>query len=73
MKQFVLTILFTSVMVLVNAQGSNEIEMADAMRASGKIYVVVGVVFVIFLGLFLYLIRIDRKITKMEKEIYNKV
>lgn len=55
------------------AQSGNGIEMADVMRSSGKIYVVVLVVFVIFLGLFLYLIKLDRKISKMEKEIENKI
>ena len=43
-------------------------EMADTMRSNGRIYVVVAVVLVILLGLILYLIRLDRKITKLEKE-----
>ena len=42
-------------------------EMASAMRANGKIYVVVAVVVIILAGLFLYVIRLDRKISKMEK------
>lgn len=41
-------------------------EMADALRASGKIYVVVGVVLLIFIGVVVYLIRMDRKISKLE-------
>lgn len=40
--------------------------MASAMRESGKIYVVVGVVVLIFIGLLIYLIRLDRKIGKLE-------
>jgi len=44
------------------------VEMADAMRASGKIYVVVAVVGIIFAGIVLYLINIDRKLKKLEKE-----
>jgi CcmD family protein len=43
-------------------------EMADVMRADGKIYVVVVVLATIFAGIFAYLIHIDRKITKIEKE-----
>ena len=43
-------------------------EMADAMRSNGKIYVVVAVVLTILLGLIAYLIRLDRKISKLEKE-----
>lgn len=37
------------------------------MRAEGKIYVVLAVVLTILAGLFIYLIRIDRKISKLEK------
>ena len=42
--------------------------MADEMRSNGKIYVVVAVLVTIFIGIILYLIRLDRKITKLEKE-----
>ncbi len=43
-------------------------EMADAMRSNGKIYVVVLVLATIFAGIILYLVRLDRKITRMEKD-----
>lgn len=43
-------------------------EMADAMRADGKIWVVVAVLAIIFAGIFAYLIRLDRKITRLERE-----
>lgn len=43
--------------------------MADEMRSNGKIYVVVAVLTTIFLGIILYLIRLDRKLSKLEKEI----
>lgn len=49
------------------AQG-NSAEMADLMRSNGKIYVVIAVMLTILLGLILYLVRIDRKITRLEKE-----
>jgi CcmD family protein len=42
--------------------------MADEMRSNGKIYVVVAVLVTIFIGIILYLIRLDRKLTKLEKE-----
>lgn len=42
--------------------------MADALRQSGKIYVVVAVIVVIFAGLAIYLFSIDKKISKIEKE-----
>jgi hypothetical protein len=46
------------------------VEMADNMRSNGKIYVVVAVVLTILVGLFLYLVRLDRKISNMEKNKY---
>jgi hypothetical protein len=42
-------------------------QMADGMRASGKIYVVVAVLLLILTGIFIYLIRLDRKISRLEK------
>lgn len=39
----------------------------DFMRSNGKIYVVVAVVVVIVLGIFIYLLNLDKKITKLEK------
>ena len=36
------------------------------MRSNGKIYVVVAVMLIIMLGLILYVVRIDRRITKLE-------
>ncbi|MEY4628864.1 MAG: hypothetical protein RLZZ595_1190 [Bacteroidota bacterium] len=46
---------------------SNE-TTASVMRSNGKIYVVVAVVLTILFGLIAYVIRLDRKITKLEKE-----
>ena len=43
-------------------------EMADSMRSNGKIYVVVAVLLVILAGLIFYLVGLDRKISKLEKE-----
>ncbi len=44
-------------------------EMADALRQSGKIYVVVLVLVIIMTGLLVYLIRLDGKVSRLEKEI----
>jgi CcmD family protein len=43
-------------------------DVAREMRSNGKIYVVVAVLVTIFIGVILYLIRLDRKLTKLEKE-----
>jgi hypothetical protein len=40
--------------------------MADALRASGKIYVVVAVLVTILAGVVIYVARLDWKISKME-------
>ncbi len=48
---------------------NNQIEMADAFRADGKIYVVIAVILVILTGLFVYLIIIDRKVSKLENQL----
>ena len=48
---------------------NNKVEMADGIRSSGKIYVVVGVIFIIFAGISFYLFMIERKVTALEKEI----
>ena len=45
--------------------------MADALRASGKIYVVVLVLVIIVTGLLVYLIRLDGKVSRLEKEVNN--
>jgi len=50
------------------AQESTSVEMADAMRANGKIYVVVAVLTIIFIGIVIYLVKIDKKLTKLERE-----
>lgn len=49
-----------------------EVEMADTLRSEGKIYVVVAIMLVIFVGLIGYLFRMDRKVSRLEKKIYEK-
>lgn len=48
---------------------AQEIEMADTMRAQGKIYVVVAILMIIFVGLIGYLIRLDSKVTRLERKL----
>lgn len=43
-------------------------EPTDFMNSNGKIFVVMAVVVVIILGLFIYLISLERKIKKLERE-----
>ena len=41
-------------------------EEENLMRSSGKIYVVVSVLVTIFIGIIIYMIAIDKKITRLE-------
>jgi multisubunit Na+/H+ antiporter MnhB subunit len=59
------TLLFVSLFTWAQER---QVEMADTMRSNGKIYVVVAVILTIFAGIILYLVRLDRKITKLEKQ-----
>lgn len=57
-------------MSLTTAAQETTPEMADVMRSNGKIYVVVLVLATIFAGIIAYLVILDRKISKLEK---NKI
>jgi tRNA(Phe) wybutosine-synthesizing methylase Tyw3 len=54
---------------VLKAQENGGTKMADEMRRNGKIFVVAAVLLTILLGLILYLVRLDRKISKLEKHI----
>lgn len=47
---------------------ASDVEMADLLHENGKIYVVVGVIAIIFVGIVVYLVTIDRRLTKIERE-----
>lgn len=65
----IFSLLFMLLMMSVSyAQTSTNVEMADTLRNSGKIYVVVSVIAVIFLGIATYLIYLDKRLSKLEKE-----
>lgn len=58
--------------VQFSALAQDDAEMADVMRAEGKIYVVVAVVSIILTGILLYQVHTSRKIKKLEKLISEK-
>lgn len=41
---------------------------ADFLRSIGKMYVVVAVIVIVFLGLSLYMWRLDRRLTQVETQ-----
>ena len=51
---------------------NSSVEMADVMRSNGKIYVVVAVIGVMFALIVVYMINIDRKVSRMEKEVFKE-
>jgi CcmD family protein len=67
MKANVFSLLFILTSFVANAQA--DVEMADQFRADGKIYVVIAVVSIILAGFFVYLFRLDRKITNLENRL----
>jgi CcmD family protein len=61
MKYFILITLLLSSFVDVLAQSETSV-----FRTSGKIYVVVGIIAIIFMLIVVYLIRLDKKISQLE-------
>ena len=73
MKKAVSLVLILLTGLCAFAQADNRtVQMADTMRSNGKIYVVVAVILTIFAGLIIYLVRIDRKITRLENNLNIK-
>jgi len=68
MKKLILFLSFLFTNIILFAQEEKGAEMADTMRSNGKIYVVIAVILTIFAGIIFYLIRLDRKISKLESQ-----
>jgi len=64
----ILTIMVCRV-IPANAAGS---ESLDFLRSTGKIYAVVAVIAIIFIGIVIFLFRLDNKLTKLENQIKNE-
>ncbi|MFM7646163.1 MAG: CcmD family protein [Sphingomonadales bacterium] len=62
---FFLMLLLSMMPVLAQSAAT---PMADLMRSEGRIYVVIAVMLTILGGLLLYLVRLDRKMSRLEKE-----
>ena len=68
MKHISLLILFFCFSILSFGQDTEKVEMADVLRQDGKIYTVVVGVVVILTAMIILLIRVDRKIFKLEQQ-----
>ena len=64
-----ITLLFISTTMFAQDTTANDPEMADRLYADGRIYLVVAVVATIFAGIIVYLINLDSKISKLEKQL----
>ncbi|EMR02972.1 CcmD family protein [Cesiribacter andamanensis] len=76
-KLLILLCLFCSLSVLAQEKqeitqqdyANQQVEMADQFRADGKIYVVVGIIVLILGGLLVYALVIDRRLSRLEKQL----
>jgi hypothetical protein len=70
MKQLIVTLIVLFIQLLAKAQDTmhNATQTPTGLGAGNKIYVVLTVVVTILVGLFLYVIQLDRKISKLEKK-----
>ncbi len=67
-----LLLVASAALAQTNAVAADQPEMADALRASGKIYVVVLVIVIIVSGLLAYLVRLDGKVSRLERELEER-
>lgn len=61
--------LFTTISLFAQ---NNDIEMADALRSNGKIYIVVISIVIILAGLLIYLFTLDKRLKMLEKKSADK-
>lgn len=67
MKQLLITLFVLLCIYTVQAQENAGQDPHAGLRAGGKIYVVMAVAVTILAGLIVYVIRLDRKISRLEK------
>ncbi len=63
--------IFALILITQIAQAQQEYS-PDYMRSVGKIYVVAGVTLIILLTILMYLVILDRKISRLEKRQKNE-
>ena len=67
-----LSLLVISGNLMAQTAVDSSVPMADKLREDGKIWVVVAVVAVVFAGIVINMLRIDSKVSKIEKELNIK-
>lgn len=71
MNRNFISLLFWLSSICLSAQ-SAEPQMADSMRAEGKIWIVICVIAIIFISLAAFMLYIERKVKKIEDQLNNK-
>ena len=65
---FKIVVLVLLLLISGVAQAQEKTAGTDFMRSNGRIYVVIAVILTILAGIILYLVRLERKIKRLEKE-----
>lgn len=68
LKSLFTMLLSLSFSIIMNAQNGKESTVGQFMRSNERSYVVIAVMLTILAGIVLYVVRLDRKISKLEKE-----
>ena len=69
MKSFIPTL--TALLLLFSTPIFAQTQEPDFMRSLGKIYVVIAVIIAIFIGIVIFLIYLDRRLTKLERDNFE--
>jgi uncharacterized membrane protein YqgA involved in biofilm formation len=59
-------------LLITSLAQAQEVEMADGLRAEGKIYVVVLIILIVLGGLIAYLFLMDRKLNRLQQLLNEK-
>ena len=54
------------------AQEMHQAQMAEGFYKEGKIYVVIGVLSIVLIGVLVYLFTMDKKLKNLEDQLKNK-
>jgi uncharacterized integral membrane protein len=65
-KKIFTAVLLLCLTIVANAQDGTK--QVDFMRSNGRIYVVIAVMLTILAGIILYLVRLEKKLKKLEKD-----
>jgi hypothetical protein len=72
MKRFIKLVATICLLMTTKLSFGQNAEMADTFRSEGKIYVVVAIILIVLAGLLIYLFMLDKKLTRIERQIAEK-